>query len=251
MVWINCDQFQTSISIPAKRWVNVVSDCHHRQTKCSPRETQLRHTKRHDEWRGENNFGTLWDSLTSYYAPDQCWLTIGSLPVCATDSDVTFESCDNVLFKVHQPNLVTHSQGFAPPAGTTAMSLDSEPVHLSESAEVLELLFQYMYPQRTPDLKTVEFRVFANLAEAAEKYQVFGAMDICNTRMEYVSSTSLAHHERLTYYNPKEQSSRSTLSKCSILQLGTNISIWWLRWRTNIHFLWQQKRLNHYPPPSI
>jgi len=103
---------------------------------------------------------------------------------CAADSDVTFESCDNVLFKVHRPNLVTHSEGFAPPSGTNVSS-DSEPaVLLPESADVLELLFQYMYPQRTPDLEKAEFSVFANLAETAEKYQVFGAMDICNTRME-------------------------------------------------------------------
>jgi len=59
---------------------------------------------------------------------------------CAVDSDVTFESCDNVLFKVHRPNLITHSEGFSPPDGTTAMSSE-EHVSLSESAEVLELLF--------------------------------------------------------------------------------------------------------------
>jgi hypothetical protein len=69
------------------------------------------------------------------------------------------------------------------------MSSD-EVVPLLESAIVLELLFKYMYPQRTPDLKKVEFTVLAKLAEAAEKYQVFGAMDICNTRMGYDSTLS-------------------------------------------------------------
>jgi len=101
---------------------------------------------------------------------------------CAADSDVTFESCDNVLFKVHLNNLKTHSEGFAPP-DETSLSL-AEVVNLTESADVLELLFQYIYPQRPPDMKTVNFGVFAGFAEAVEKYQVYAAMDVCNTRME-------------------------------------------------------------------
>jgi hypothetical protein len=96
---------------------------------------------------------------------------------------VTFESCDRVLFKVHRNNLKTHSEGFAPPDGTLS---PNEVVSLSESAEVLELLFQYMYPQRNPDLKRVEFKVVADVAEAAEKYQVYAAMGFCNIYMEYV-----------------------------------------------------------------
>lgn len=100
-----------------------------------------------------------------------------------------FESCDNVLFKVHQHNLTTHSEGFTPPDGTTS-TLSDEVVPLSESSIVLELLFKYMYPERTPDLKKVDFSILAKLAEAVEKYQVFGAMDICNTRMEYVIAQS-------------------------------------------------------------
>jgi hypothetical protein len=97
---------------------------------------------------------------------------------------VTFESCDNVLFKVHLNNLKTHSEGFAPP-DETSLSL-AEVVNLTESADVLELLFQYIYPQRPPDMKNVNFGVFAGFAEAVEKYQVYAAMDICYTCMEYV-----------------------------------------------------------------
>lgn len=72
------------------------------------------------------------------------------------------------------------SEGFSPPSGTS--SSDST-VPLSERAEVLELLFQYVYPQRTPTITMIPFKVFADLAEAAEKYQVFGAMEICMLRM--------------------------------------------------------------------
>ncbi|KZP11905.1 hypothetical protein FIBSPDRAFT_799729 [Athelia psychrophila] len=102
---------------------------------------------------------------------------------CAADSDVTFESSDHVLFLVHRKNLETHSEGFAPPAGTLAAP-DQEIVELSESAAVLDLLFQFMYPQWPPDLKSISFKIFADLAEAAEKYQVYGAMFICNSLMK-------------------------------------------------------------------
>lgn len=102
-------------------------------------------------------------------------------PVCAADSDVTFESCDKVLFKIHCKNLETHSEGFTLPDWT---SLSNEIVPLSESAEVLDLLFQYIYPQRPPDLKAVDFKTLAAVAEAVEKYQVFAAMEICNILME-------------------------------------------------------------------
>jgi hypothetical protein len=105
-------------------------------------------------------------------------------PVHADDADVTFESCDQIIFKVHRKNLETHSEGFAPPDGTSS---PNEVVLLAERADVLELLFQYIYPLRQPNLKTIEFEVLSRLSEAAEKYQVYSAMEICSVRMEYVS----------------------------------------------------------------
>ncbi|KZP11907.1 hypothetical protein FIBSPDRAFT_1050434 [Athelia psychrophila] len=95
---------------------------------------------------------------------------------CAQDADMTFESCDHVLFRVHRKNLDSTSEGFSPPSGTTA---SNEIVQLSERAEILNLLFQYAYPQRPPDLTSIPFEVFTGLAEAAEKYQMFAAMEIC------------------------------------------------------------------------
>jgi hypothetical protein len=35
------------------------------------------------------------------------------LVVCAADSDITLQSSDGVLFKVHRKNLEVHSEGFA------------------------------------------------------------------------------------------------------------------------------------------
>lgn len=59
-------------------------------------------------------------------------------------------------------------------------------VDLTEPAATLELLFQYMYPQRQPDLNEIDLPLLAELAEAVEKYQVYSAMDICKIFMGYL-----------------------------------------------------------------
>jgi hypothetical protein len=80
--------------------------------------------------------------------------------------------------------LDVHSEGFGPPNGT--ITEEDQVVALPETAVVLELIFQFMYPMRQPDLKRVEFSTLTSLSETAEKYQVFSAMEICKFRMEYV-----------------------------------------------------------------
>lgn len=63
------------------------------------------------------------------------------------------------------------------------MVSNEEIASLSEKSATLEILFQYMYPQRQPDLEVVEFEVLKDLAEAAEKYQVFPALEVCKSYM--------------------------------------------------------------------
>ncbi|KAJ7744583.1 hypothetical protein B0H16DRAFT_851181 [Mycena metata] len=110
---------------------------------------------------------------------------------CASDSDLTIASSDGVLFKVHHKNLEVHSDVFANAEGATRPQngAPDEIVYLSESADVLELLFQYMYRQPQPDLRDVEFGVFAGLAEAAEKYVVYSALGWCRMRMKESTTT--------------------------------------------------------------
>ncbi|KAJ7084589.1 hypothetical protein B0H15DRAFT_951467 [Mycena belliarum] len=96
------------------------------------------------------------------------------------DADVVFQSCDGVLFGVHRANLQTHTDGFPPAEFATA----GEVCALSESAETLEALFQFVYRRRHPTLAGLPFARLAPLAEAAEKYQVFAAMNICHIRMQ-------------------------------------------------------------------
>lgn len=107
--------------------------------------------------------------------------------VCAADYDITLRSSDGILFKVHRRNLEVHSEVFA---GADAISPDGssgdEAVSLSETSTVLDLLLQHMYRGPQLDLRKIDFKSLAGLAEAAEKYQVFGASNICQMYMRYV-----------------------------------------------------------------
>ncbi|KAI0317803.1 hypothetical protein OF83DRAFT_96974 [Amylostereum chailletii] len=99
---------------------------------------------------------------------------------CAADADITLQSSDKVLFKVHRRNLAAYSEAFpgeeVPSAG--------EIVHLSENSATLELLLQFMAKQRHPIVRGLPFNTVAPLAEAAEKYQVYSAVSVCHLYMQ-------------------------------------------------------------------
>ena len=102
--------------------------------------------------------------------------------VSAADADLTFESSDGVLFKLHRSNLSTHSHAFPGPHVRT----NGETVRLEEDSEVLELLLLHVYPDPAPPLDDEDFRTVTRLADAAEKYQVASAMEICRLHMKCV-----------------------------------------------------------------
>ncbi|KAJ6501309.1 hypothetical protein DFH09DRAFT_1324906 [Mycena vulgaris] len=103
---------------------------------------------------------------------------------CACDSDITISSSDGVLFKVHRKNLEVHSDIFADAGIATHPDDEDAVVDLTESAAILDLLFQYMHRQLPPDLQDVEFKTCAGLAEAAEKYWVYSALNMCRMKMK-------------------------------------------------------------------
>jgi len=97
----------------------------------------------------------------------------------APDADVTIKSIDGVQFSLHRKYLAANTGAFPPMEIETA----GEIVNLTEDAATLELLFQFIYPQRHPSLDGAPYKVVAPLAEAAEKYEVFAAMNICRMKM--------------------------------------------------------------------
>jgi len=68
--------------------------------------------------------------------------------------------------------------------------VDAAPISLEEPSSVLEVLFQFIHPRsestqfRQPSVKSLEPELFFAIAEAAEKYIVYGAMNTFLTRME-------------------------------------------------------------------
>jgi hypothetical protein len=81
---------------------------------------------------------------------------------------------------VHKLNLALSSKGFPPSEFET---LD-EIVQLTETSTTLNLLFRFCYPVRHPDVETLDFEVLADLAEAAEKYELYSAMNLCKIYMK-------------------------------------------------------------------
>ncbi|KAG6825816.1 hypothetical protein H0H87_008656 [Tephrocybe sp. NHM501043] len=97
----------------------------------------------------------------------------------AVDAEVVFKSSDDVIFRIHWLNLTACTEGFSPPETSTF----SEIVPLTEPSATLELLFVFLYPQPLPDLGELDFDLLSALAEAAEKYRVFSAMNLCTIHL--------------------------------------------------------------------
>jgi hypothetical protein len=93
--------------------------------------------------------------------------------------DIVLKSSDGELFGAHQRNLEVYTEGF-PIAGSTVVS---DPVCLEEAADVLHLMLQYTHHVRQPSLDTIPFTLLAALTEAAEKYMIYSAMEICKMKM--------------------------------------------------------------------
>lgn len=107
-----------------------------------------------------------------------CYIDI-LLIVDSPEADVIFQSVDGVQFHLHRKYIEVNTGAFPPAEFDTR----GEITHLTETSTVLETLFQFVYPQRHPDLDDMDFNTVSAVAEAAEKYEVFYAMNICRIRM--------------------------------------------------------------------
>jgi len=79
-------------------------------------------------------------------------------------------------------DLQTSSDVFNAPESTQYKPDDV--VKLSESSSVIGLLLLYMKRGRQPDLSRVDFKLLAGLAEAAQKYEVWSAMEVTKLQMQ-------------------------------------------------------------------
>ncbi|KAF9523213.1 hypothetical protein CPB83DRAFT_747634, partial [Crepidotus variabilis] len=135
-------------------------------------------------------------------------------------ADVLFQSSDGPIFKICRRHLQSASAGLAV---SDHLVVDDEPVYLQETSEVLEVLFQFIQPPaegkrfRQPSVRDLEPRMFFAVAEAAEKYIVYGAMNTFSTHMYQMVDKYpvevLNHCERHGYPDLVDAAASKTISK--------------------------------------
>ncbi|KAJ3506944.1 hypothetical protein NLJ89_g6579 [Agrocybe chaxingu] len=97
-----------------------------------------------------------------------------------SEADVTFQSVDGILFNLRRKYLELNTGAFP----GAEFDTKGEITHLTETSKVLEVLFQFVYPKEQPDVEELSFMTLAGVAEAAEKYEVYAAMNICKLQMK-------------------------------------------------------------------
>ncbi|KAF8877838.1 hypothetical protein CPB84DRAFT_355279 [Gymnopilus junonius] len=101
--------------------------------------------------------------------------------VNSSNADITIQSSDNVLFRLHRQNLAVTTGAFP---GSEFVSTPEEVVHLTEPAKVLEVVFQFVYPRRDMVmLEDIDFKTLLAIAEAMEKYEVFLGIKTCTEQL--------------------------------------------------------------------
>ncbi|KAI4520315.1 hypothetical protein K525DRAFT_203991 [Schizophyllum commune Loenen D] len=96
---------------------------------------------------------------------------------------VVFRSIDQVLFNIHRVNLRVNTTG---PFAEDFLAPKGDVADLTEDAKTLELLFRFIYSERHPTLADLPFDELLSLAEAAEKYGVAPAMNLCYVRLTLI-----------------------------------------------------------------
>ena len=126
-------------------------------------------------------------SLCEYYRPSFIGVHLSDLALVSDpDADLSVVSSDGIMFKIYRKHLDSHTAGFP---SFESIVVDQQPITLQEPSDVLELLFQFIHPRaevqqfRQPVITEIEPKKFFAVAEAAEKYIVFGVMNLCYTRI--------------------------------------------------------------------
>ncbi|TFK67446.1 hypothetical protein BDN72DRAFT_770676 [Pluteus cervinus] len=102
-------------------------------------------------------------------------------------------------------------------------------VELTENDEVVPLMLKYMHKQRHIDIKTLDFNALKGLADAAEKYSIYPAMDICKLRMEYAGCYALSRLRDDAFLDVLGYAAKHSYSDicdlCAPATLGTSLTI--------------------------
>ncbi|KAF8981530.1 hypothetical protein BDQ17DRAFT_1438373 [Cyathus striatus] len=98
-------------------------------------------------------------------------------------------SSDEKQFGAHKRYLEFFSEEF-PPADLSSRKI-CESVQIPEDSTVLDLMLRFMHRnQRHPDLSGVSIRTLLKLSEAVEKYEFFGALELCKQHLLRIANSN-------------------------------------------------------------
>ncbi|KAG6894517.1 hypothetical protein C0992_005761, partial [Termitomyces sp. T32_za158] len=119
---------------------------------------------------------------------------------CTVEPDLILLSSDGVKLAAHAQNLERYSMGF-PPASFNVTDWDEvQTVELEETSGTLRLLLQYVHLKPQPDIERIPFEQLEALADALEKYLVYGGMMVCKL---YMKSNASVHPMNVLRYAVK------------------------------------------------
>ncbi|KAJ3817568.1 hypothetical protein F5880DRAFT_1492708 [Lentinula raphanica] len=103
-----------------------------------------------------------------------------------TTGNVSFRSCDGVLFRIDQWRLEFVAEGF--PLDISCRP--DEVVPLEEDSQTIAMLFTFLYPNREiPDIGALSFNGIVKLLEAADKYAFNAAIEISLLHLQEYAQT--------------------------------------------------------------
>jgi len=93
--------------------------------------------------------------------------------------DLVIRSSDGVLFRPHKENLEFVSDVAFPFTSTTLHKADKA-IDMQEDSKTLETLLHFAYPKlQLPDFAALSFTELIQVERAADKYQMYHGMEIC------------------------------------------------------------------------
>jgi hypothetical protein len=116
-----------------------------------------------------------------------CTIPIDVILRAPKHHDSLFARTETVSFGAHIEYLSQFSGGFPSPDILRTTSQAGAPVEIldmDEESEAIKLLLCFTHPGiRPPDTHEISGKIMVGLAELAEKFLVFNAMEVCNLRL--------------------------------------------------------------------
>ncbi|KIY61923.1 hypothetical protein CYLTODRAFT_476584 [Cylindrobasidium torrendii FP15055 ss-10] len=112
---------------------------------------------------------------------------------CSETVDIIFKSSDGKLIGAHCARLCQYSPFFPlAPVEDGVLVPPKEPLELAEASEVLKILMHYFHPKHPlPETDLIPISRLEALAEAARKYDLHSAIEVCRLAMMYVCHCSI------------------------------------------------------------